>query len=97
MKHTAFTAIITAGTTVLSGAAMADGRQAFVDANCSQCHSVTSEGVTAAMMNLELDGIGERRDAALIEDYLRSGPPPPVPWTGNDADLTAIAEWLASK
>ncbi len=96
MKLTALTAII-AGMTMVSGAAYADGKQAFLDANCSQCHSVTSEGIAAANMNLELDGIGDRKDAASIEAYMRSGSPHPLSWTGSDADLTAVAEWLASK
>ncbi|MGI9354788.1 MAG: c-type cytochrome, partial [Rhizobiaceae bacterium] len=39
--------IVGVGNLVLAGAALADGKQAFIDANCGQCHSVTSEGITA--------------------------------------------------
>ncbi len=80
-----------------AGAALADGKQAFLDANCTQCHSVSSEDIAASMMNLELDGVGAKRDAASISGYLRGGAPHPMPWTGSEEDLAAVAEWLATK
>lgn len=83
--------------TIFAGEAMADGKQAFVDANCSQCHSVTSEGIEAMMMGLELDGVGSKRDASEIAAYLRQGAPHPMPWAGSDENLVAIADWLATK
>ncbi len=76
--------------------ALADGKAAFMESNCAQCHSVSSEGITATMMGLELDGIGAKRDATSISEYLRAGAPHPLPWSGSDEDLAAIAEWLAS-
>ena len=80
-----------------SAAARADGKQAFLDANCAQCHSVTSEEIPAMMMNLELDGLGAKRDAAAIADYLRAGAPHPMAWNGTEEDLAAVAEWLSTK
>ncbi|WP_170462266.1 ammonia-forming cytochrome c nitrite reductase subunit c552 [Ruegeria arenilitoris] len=91
------TRVAAAETTSNDAMPSVDGKQAFIDANCSQCHSVSSEDITATMMGLEIDGIGGRRDAANIEAYLRAGPPHPLAWTGSDADLSAVAEWLASK
>ncbi len=97
MKLSALATAVALGTSAVSGSALADGKQAFMDANCNQCHSVTSEEITATMIGLELDGIGGRRDANSIVEYLRGGAPHPAPWTGTDEDLAAIAEWLASK
>ncbi len=83
--------------TVSDASPSIDGQQAFVDANCAQCHSVTSEDITATMMGLEIDGLGSRRDATNIAEFLRSGADHPVPWSGSDEDLEAVSEWLASK
>ncbi len=80
----------------LSQEALADGKQTFLNLSCDQCHTVTSAGIEAKMMGLELDGLGGRRDANSIIDYLSKGAPHPLPWTGSEEDLKEIANWLAS-
>lgn len=96
MQFKKMTTLSTISFLVLSAGAWADGKAAFMEANCAQCHSVSSEDISATMMGLELDGIGARRDATSIVEYLRAGPPHPLPWSGSDEDLAAIAEWLGA-
>ncbi len=97
MQFKKMTTLCKVGLLVLSTSAWADGKAAFTEANCAQCHSVSSEDISATMMGLELDGIGARRAAASISEDLRAGPPHPLPWSGSDEDLAAIAEWLGAK
>ncbi len=97
MQFKKLTTISTIGFLISSTGVWADGKGAFMEANCAQCHSVSSEDISATMMGLELDGIGAKRDAASIVEYLRAGPPHPLPWSGSDEDLLAIANWLGAK
>lgn len=82
------------------------GKQAFMDANCDRCHSIASENITATvksekMKGPDLDGVGATHDAAWITEFVKrevklEGKNHRSPWKGSDAELTAVAEWLAT-
>jgi cytochrome c2 len=73
------------------------GQALFIEKNCTMCHSVTSAGVKGMSdAGPDLAGVGSRRGgAAGVEAFLRSADHPKT-WEGTDAELTAIATWLAN-
>jgi len=70
------------------GASLASGKD-YVKANCLSCHQVEGEG-----SGKDLSKVGSKYDAAALKDYLKTKPP--MPFKGSDAELEAVAQYLAS-
>ncbi|MDH5674538.1 MAG: cytochrome c [Myxococcales bacterium] len=74
-----------------------DGKQVFQDQKCTKCHS--APGVKGGKKDLA--GVGKRHDGAWIEGYLQKkkeldGKKHKKKFGGSDAELKAVAAWLAS-
>lgn len=81
-----------------------EGQAAYVNNDCAQCHSVQTQDIEASVSSAQMRGpdlsqIGREHDAEWIVTYLKgeqaAGEPHRVPYRGSDADLQALAEWLA--
>jgi mono/diheme cytochrome c family protein len=88
--------------------AEAAGKQVFLDQRCSTCHSVATAGIEAKVAagptaGGDLAGVGERRGRAAIEAILRQeetvgdGKKHPKRFTGSQAELEALIDWLSSQ
>jgi mono/diheme cytochrome c family protein len=89
---------IAATETLADQQAGARGQAAFIDEGCAMCHAVTSANVRGMSdAGPDLAGVGARHGGAgAIASFLRSGDHPKR-WDGTDADLNAVAEWLAAQ
>jgi mono/diheme cytochrome c family protein len=85
-------------------AAPLDGKQVFLAQKCNLCHMVSSAGIEATtksekMKGPDLTGVGSRRDAKLMHDFLRKtaeidGKKHGKEFTGSDEDLAGLIAWL---
>jgi mono/diheme cytochrome c family protein len=84
--------------------APSDGKAAYVNNGCAQCHSVETQDIAATISSEQMRGpdlslIGSEHDADWIVAYVKreqtvDGEQHRVPYSGNDDDLQAVAEWL---
>jgi mono/diheme cytochrome c family protein len=49
----------------------ADEAKALYDKQCQSCHSIKGQGGKMAALGGPLDGVGAKRDAAWLKDYLK--------------------------
>jgi len=84
-----------------------DGREVFERKNCRHCHSVASleierTGEQEKQWGPDLSGLGERLDEEEIAELLRRGDPLArgtrhwKKFWGDDPELLALAQWLAT-
>jgi mono/diheme cytochrome c family protein len=81
-----------------------DGRQIFLAQKCNLCHSVSSAGIQATvksekMKGPDLTGAAPKRDATLLNGYLRkkadiNGKKHGKEFTGSDEEIGALIAWL---
>ncbi|MDA0207768.1 MAG: c-type cytochrome [Acidobacteria bacterium] len=81
-----------------------DGKAAYVNNGCAQCHSVQTQDIEATISSEQMRGpdlsqIGSEHDADWIVAYVKreqavDGEQHRVPYAGNDDDLRAVADWL---
>jgi len=84
-------------------AAAPDAKAIFLAQKCNLCHSLTAASIERTMKSSkapDLSGVGLERDAAWIEKFITkkvklNGKDHQKMFTGTDAELKAIAEWLA--
>lgn len=101
MKINVLAVVVILGSVALSGGAAADGKKAFLDANCALCHSISSQDITSNANRADLSKLGSSRDAEWIAKFLRrevkvKNAAHPLPWNGTDKQLSLISDWLAS-
>lgn len=81
-----------------------DGKQIFLAQKCNVCHTVSSAGVqattkSAKMKGPDLTGVAPKRDARLLNDYLRkkaeiNGKKHSKEFTDGDEEIGALIAWL---
>jgi hypothetical protein len=81
-----------------------DGRQIFLDKKCDLCHAVTSSQIEAktkleSMLGPDLAGVGSRREAGWLADYLNqdvllNDAQHITDFKGSAEELAALVEWL---
>ncbi len=81
-----------------------DGKAIFLAQKCTMCHDVSSAGITAttksaAVKGPDLAGAAAKRDAKLLNDYLRKkadidGKKHKKEFTGSDEEIGALIAWL---
>lgn len=89
--------------------AAGDGKTLFVENKCNSCHTISAQGVRKAKGDEEENGkkppdlshVGKEQNARWIKGYLMktetlNGKKHKKAWKGSDADLTTLADWLAS-
>jgi cytochrome c2 len=89
---------------VFADEAKADGKKLFTDNKCNTCHSIQSQGIEKTMASSkapDLSDVGSTRDAEWISQFLQKkvdddGKKHPKGWTGSEADLKTLSDWLAS-
>lgn len=92
-----------APTPTATAAGSGDGKAVFTAQNCAQCHSVSSAGITGkSKMGPDLAGVGSRHSAASLRAILQQteqvdGRKHPKKFSGSDADLQALVDWLAAQ
>ena len=90
-----------------SAALAADAKELFVASKCVKCHSIDAQGVAATPKAgdedkvHDLSKVGAERTAEWIQKFLRKqedikGKKHKLKFRGSDADLEALATWLAS-
>jgi cytochrome c5 len=87
-----------------AGQAKLDGKQIFLAQKCNMCHDVSSAGITATtksakMKGPDITGAAPKRDAKLLNDYLRkkadvNGKKHVKQFTGSDEELGALIAWM---
>ena len=106
MKRTLITlAALAVGLGSIAATNAGDGKAVFTANKCSTCHSVTSQGIAkgmAASKAPDLSGVGKSQNAAALAKYLKkeakiNGKDHVKKWAGSDADLQALAGWLAAQ
>jgi mono/diheme cytochrome c family protein len=86
-----------------SDSATPDPKAIFLAQKCNLCHSLTAASIERTMKSSkapDLSGAGAEHDAAWIEKFITkkeklNGKDHQKMFTGNDAELKAIGEWLA--
>jgi mono/diheme cytochrome c family protein len=81
-----------------------DGKTIFVDAKCTTCHSVDSQGVETRKKTdktVDLSKLEGDHDAAFWMGYLKknenlNNKKHPVAFKGDDSDLEIMINWLMS-
>ena len=96
---------------LLASAADDAGKKLFTDNKCQTCHSIQSAGITSTMGDKspaakagkgDLSDVGSAHDAAWIAKYItkketsKDGKSHPKEFTGSEADLKTLSDWLAS-
>jgi mono/diheme cytochrome c family protein len=86
------------------GPKVLDGKQIFLAQKCSLCHDVSSSDIKATtksekMKGPDLTGAASKRDARLLNDYLRkkaeiNGKKHGKEFTGSDEEIGALIAWL---
>ena len=86
------------------GPKVLDGKQIFLAQKCNLCHGVSSAGITATtksekMKGPDLTGLAVKRDARLLNDYLRKKAPinekkHSKEFTRSDEEIGALIAWL---
>lgn len=81
-----------------------DGKQIFLAQKCNICHAVSSATIQATtksekMKGPDLTGLAAKRDARLLNDYLRkkadiNGKKHSKEFTGSDEEIGALIAWL---
>ena len=81
-----------------------DGKQIFLAQKCNLCHSVSSADIQATvksekMKGPDLAGVTPKRDAQVLNDYLRKkadikGKKHGKEFTGSDEEIGALIAWL---
>jgi mono/diheme cytochrome c family protein len=81
-----------------------DGKQIFLAQKCNICHAVSSATIQATtksekMKGPDLTGLAVKRDARLLNDYLRkkadiNGKKHSKEFTGSDEEIGALIAWL---
>jgi cytochrome c551/c552 len=105
MKRT----LITLGALVIGLGSIAasnagESKALFLSNKCNTCHDISKQGVAktmAASKAPDLSKVGASVNAATIKGYLMktvqiNGKNHGKKWSGSDADLTTLANWLAS-
>lgn len=106
---TTVSAICFSETSIAQGGA--DGKKIFLDQKCNSCHSITAQGIPVKQVEGEeknekdppdLSALGLERNADWIAKYLMKkesikGEKHPKKFKGNEADLTAISQYLESQ
>jgi mono/diheme cytochrome c family protein len=80
-----------------------DAKAVFLAQKCNLCHSISAASIDRTMKSSkapDLSGVGASHDAAWIEKILTrkeklNGKDHQKKFTGSDAELKAVAEWLA--
>lgn len=107
------TAVVAVAVAVAPAPARADGKQAFLDAKCQKCHSVQAAGIEKGVggkmsKGPDLSGVGLDHDAAWVTKWLNKEVDAKSvygdkkvkhkkKWKGSDADLKAVAEFIAAQ
>lgn len=89
--------------------AAGDGKALFISNKCNSCHTISAQGVQKIKSDEEETGkkppdlshVGKEKDAKWIKGYLMktetlNGKKHKKAWKGSDADLTTLADWLAT-
>jgi mono/diheme cytochrome c family protein len=86
------------------GQAKLDGKAIFLAQKCNLCHAVSSAGIQATtksekMKGPDLAGVAPKRDAQVINDFLRkktaiNGKKHGKEFTGSDEEIGALISWL---
>lgn len=81
-----------------------DGKQIFLAQKCNLCHSISSAGIQATvksekMKGPDLAGVTPKKDATLLNNYLRkkaeiNGKKHGKEFTGTDEEIGALIAWL---
>ena len=81
-----------------------DGKAIFLAQKCNLCHDVSSAAITAtvksaAMKGPDLTGKASKRDATLLNNYLRKkvdieGKKHKKEFSGSDEEIGALIAWL---
>jgi mono/diheme cytochrome c family protein len=98
-------AAATIGAASLSYTANTDGKSIFVDNKCSNCHSITGQGIQRSgkpegdEKPSDLSTVGKKHDAQWITKWLLKeetldGKKHMKKFKGSDADLKTLADWL---
>ncbi len=84
-----------------------DGKAIFLAQKCSLCHDVSSAAITAtvksaAMKGPDLTGKASKRDATLLNNYLRkkadiNGKKHKKEFSGSDEEIGALIAWLQAQ
>jgi mono/diheme cytochrome c family protein len=86
-----------------SAAGTPDAKAVFLAQKCNLCHSLSAASIEHTIKSSkapDLSGVGLERDAAWIEKFITkkeklNGKDHQKMFTGNDAELKAVGEWLA--
>ena len=79
-----------------------NGKQIFIDSKCNNCHTVTSNEILSKKDDaFDLSNIGVSADVQLLKSYLLketkiNDKEHKIKFKGSEAELNALAEWLAS-
>ncbi len=79
-----------------------NGKQIFIDSKCNNCHTVNATEITSKKDDaVDLSNAGSVGDAQLIKTYLLketkiNDKDHKMKFKGSDAELNALAEWLAT-
>ncbi|HEX5760609.1 MAG TPA: c-type cytochrome [Thermoanaerobaculia bacterium] len=97
-----FLAVATPAT--VAAQAKLDGKAIFLAQKCNLCHDVSSAAITAttksaALKGPDLTGKSSKRDATLLNNYLRKkadvdGKKHKKEFTGSDEEIGALIAWL---
>jgi mono/diheme cytochrome c family protein len=93
----------------MAKASHADGKSIFLANKCNSCHSISAQGVQVKKSDdddggtkpPDLSHVGKTQSAQWITGFLHKtetlkGKKHKKAWKGSDADLTTLANWLAS-
>ncbi len=107
--NTGFTALFAGVVMMLAGMSANqarggdDGKTIFLSQKCNTCHTISSESIdrTGRVKAPDLSKIGKTKDADWIKQFVTKkveldGKKHPKKFSGADADLTTLANWLAS-
>lgn len=83
----------------------ADGQAVFMAQKCNMCHDVSTVGITATAKSEKVKGpeiVNLPHDAAFWVKYLKKeadldGKKHSKGYTGSDADLKVLAEWMMAQ
>jgi mono/diheme cytochrome c family protein len=98
------TAVAASAPAPAAAQAKLDGKAIFLAQKCNMCHDVSSAGIaattkSAAMKGPDLTGTAAKRDAKLLNEYLRKkadidGKKHKKEFTGSDEEIGALIAWL---
>lgn len=78
-----------------------DGKQVFLDTNCSKCHSVESlQIVSSGKKPVDLSNTGNLGSVDLLKNYMLkqakiNDKEHKIKFKGSDEELTALVNWLS--